>query len=243
VPRRRATEHNATLDEVAQLSETQAPEQARPSLRSLVVVVLILFAVVTVWPFAGPLVKDMGWPVRLAVSLSPYLVIVAVLVVAARLGHLSVGKAFGWSTEHLGRQLLTGLALLAITLSLTLLPALFGVGVLGDGETRPLAFLYVAFRTFVMVGFVEEFAWRGFVLNGARAALRSKTWSIVVSSVLFGLWHYPGGQDVLQVLVTALIGALYATARLTVRGCTTLATGTAHGLHDLALLTLASLSI
>ena len=66
--------------------------------------------------------------------------------------------------------------------------------------------------------------------------------AVVVSSVLFGLWHYPGGQDVLQVIMTAAIGAIYATARLRVRHCSTLATGTAHGLHDLTLLTLASLT-
>ncbi len=205
-------------------------------------VVLILFAVATAWPIARSLVSDMGWPVRLVVHLSPFVVILGVLVGAARLDHLNVATGFGWSTEHLGRQLITSLVLLTVTLSLTLLPALFGVSVVGEGETRPLIFLYLAFRTFVLVGFVEEFAWRGYVLTGARRTLGSGTWAIVVSSALFGLWHFPGGRDVLQVVVTALIGALYATALLKVRHCTTLATGTAHGLHDLALLIIASLS-
>jgi len=67
--------------------------------------------------------------------------------------------------------------------------------------------------------------------------------AIVASSVLFGLWHFPGSQDVLQVFVTALIGAIYATARFNVRDCSTFATGTAHSLHDLTLLLLASISV
>ena len=94
----------------------------------------------------------------------------------------------------------------------------------------------------MLVALVEEFAWRGYVLGGARRALRSGPWAIVVSSVLFGLWHLPGSHDVLQVIVTALIGATYATAMLKARHCSTLATGTAHGLHDFTLLLIASLS-
>lgn len=223
-------------------TDVVAAEREEPGLRWLVVVLLVLFAVVAVWPISMSAVSGMSWPVRIAVHLSPFVVILGALVVPARLEGLRLSTAFGWSTEHLGRQVLIGLALLVLTLSLTLFPAVLGFSVVGSGEARPLAFVYVAMRTFVLVGFVEEFAWRGYVLGGARRALRSGPWAIVVSSVLFGLWHFPGGQDVLQVLVTALIGAIYATAMLKVRHCTTLATGTAHGLHDVTLLLLASLS-
>lgn len=205
-------------------------------------VILVLFAVVIVWPISMSVVSEMSWPVRIAVHLSPFVVILGVLAIAARFESIRLSIACSFSAEHLGRQILTALALLGITLTLTLFPAILGFRVLGGGETRPLLFFYVAVRTFFLVGFVEEFAWRGYVLDGMLRALRSGPWAIVVSSVLFGLWHFPGGQDVLQVFMTALIGAIYATARLKIRHCSTFATGTAHGLHDLTLLVLASIS-
>jgi uncharacterized protein len=223
-------------------TDTVAAERDGPSLRLLSAVLFVLFGVVVAWPISVSAVSEMSWPVRIAVNLSPFVVILSALVVAARLGGLRLATAFGWSIEYLGRQVLTGLALLAVTLSLTLFPALLGFSVVGQGETRPLVFMYLAVRMLVLVGFVEEFAWRGYVLRGARRAFRSGPWAIVISSLLFGLWHFPGGHDVLQVIVTALIGAIYATALLKVRHCTTLATGMAHGLHDFILLLIASLS-
>ncbi|AMM31699.1 Abortive infection protein [Sinomonas atrocyanea] len=213
-----------------------------PSLAASAVVVLALFAVAVLWPVAVSAASARGLPLRVAVDLSPFLAIMAVLVAAARLGRLPLSLALGWSATHAGRQALIGVALAAASLTLALVPALLGFGVLGRGEPRPLAFAYLAVRSFVLVGFVEEFAWRGYVLAGARRVLASRTWAVVASSALFGLWHFPGAQDVLQVIMTALIGAVYATAVLTIRHCTTLATGLGHGLHDLALLTLATMS-
>jgi uncharacterized protein len=213
-----------------------------PSLRSLSMMLLLLFAVVIAWPMSMSVVREATWPIRLAVHLSPFVVILGALVAAARLEGQHVATVLGWSTEHLGRQVIIGLGLVTVTLSLTLFPALLGFSVLGEGETRPLVFLYVAVRTFLLVGFVEEFAWRGYVLGGAKRALGSAPWAVVVSSALFGLWHFPGGHSIVQVVVTAFIGAIYATARLKVRHCSTLATGIAHGSHDLALLVLATLS-
>lgn len=223
-------------------TEIAAAESLSPSLRGLSAILIVLFAVVLAWPVAVSAVSDTGWPVRIAVHLSPFVVILGALVMAARTEGLRVATAFGWSTEHLGRQLLTGLALFAVTLSLVLIPALLGFSAVGQGETRPLVFVYLAVRQFVLVGFVEEFAWRGYVLRGTRRAVRSGPWAVVLSSVLFGLWHFPGGHDAVQVVMTTLIGAIYATALLKVRHCTTLATGTAHGLHDLTLLLIASLA-
>jgi uncharacterized protein len=213
-----------------------------PGLRSSSAVVLLLFAVVIAWPIAMSVVTEAGWPVRLAVHVSPFVVILGALVAAARLEGRRLSGVLGWSTEHLGRQVLIGLALVTVTLSLVLVPALLGYSVLGDGETRPLVFLYLAVRTFLLVGFVEELAWRGYVLGGAERALGSAPWAVVVSSALFGLWHFPGGHSLVQVVVTGFIGAIYATARLKVRHCSTLATGIAHGSHDLVLLVLATLS-
>jgi membrane protease YdiL (CAAX protease family) len=227
---------------ISQRTDTVAAEPVGASGRWLAAVLIVLFAVVIAWPIAVSTVSRMDWPVRIAVNLSPFLAMVGALIMAARSEGLRLATAFGWSTAHLGRQLLTALALLAVTLSLTLVPALMGISVVGRGETRPLVFMYLAVRQFVLVGFVEEFAWRGYVLGGVRRALGSGPWAVLLSSLLFGLWHFPGGHDVAQVLVTALIGAVYATALLKIRHCTTLATGTAHGLHDFALLLIASLS-
>ncbi|WP_229231655.1 CPBP family intramembrane glutamic endopeptidase [Sinomonas cyclohexanicum] len=215
--------------------------RAGPSLGWWLAVVLALFVVVAGWPVLTSAASGASLPLRIAANLSPFVMIVGVLFVAARFGRMRMATAFGWSAKRFGRQILIGVALAAVTLTLTLLPAAVGFNVLGEGEPRPLAFAYLAIRTFVGVGFVEEFAWRGYVFAGANRLLGSRAGAVVVSSALFGLWHFPGSQDFLQVIMTALIGALYASAILTVRHCTTLATGLAHGLHDVTLLTLATL--
>ena len=95
-------------------------------------------------------------------------------------------------------------AIAAFTILFVVVPVLLGIDALGEPETRTFQFVYQILRTFFVVGLGEELIWRGFVLGKASAALGSENAGIIASSVLFGLWHYPAGQDVLQVIATGL---------------------------------------
>ncbi|MDF2747228.1 MAG: Abortive infection protein [Propionibacteriaceae bacterium] len=222
------------------MDESVTVNGAAPRAATLLTVIVILFAVVVFWPLSVSAVRGMSAPVRIVVNLSPFVVIFAAVAVAARLEKRRFSAAVAFSTHHFARQMGIALVLLAITLSLAVIPLVLGLNMFGSGETRPLILLYTAVRTLLLVGFGEELVWRGYVFEGLRQLMGSGRWAVMVSSVLFGLWHFPGGQDFLQVITTAVIGAVYATARYKIRDCSTLATGTAHGVHDLTLLLVAT---
>jgi len=208
----------------------------------LLAVVLVLFAVAALWPPLGEAARNAGLPVQAVANLAPFAVIFAAVAAAARAEGIRFAAAVGFSWFRAGRQILTALGLLAVSLAITLALAALGFHMFGEGQAQPALFLYAALRSFLLVGFGEELIWRGYVLGSLRRHLHSNAAAVGVSSVLFGLWHYPGGQDVLQVGTTMLFGVLWGTARVRIRQCSTLATGTAHGLHDLALLILATLT-
>ncbi|UKA69993.1 CPBP family intramembrane glutamic endopeptidase [Arthrobacter sp. FW306-06-A] len=223
---------------------TPAPPVAKRSgtLLPLIAVVLVLFAVAALWPLLAAATAQAQLSVQIAAGLATFVVFFAAIGLAGRTEGIRFATAVGFSTRHAGWQLLTALALLAVTLAVTLALAALGFHMFGEGQTGLLPFLYGAVRSFLLVGFGEELIWRGYVLGAVRRNLRSGAAAVLLSSALFGLWHYPGGQDVLQVLVTMLFGVLWSAARMKIRHCSTFATGTAHGLHDLALLVIATLT-
>ena len=217
-------------------------KRATRRLAPVMAVVLVLFAVAALWPPLGEASRHAGLPVFAAAALAPFAVLFAAVAAAARAEGIRFTAAVAFSWFRAGRQLLTALGLLAVSLAFTLALAALGFHMFGEGQAQPALFLYTALRSFLLVGFGEELIWRGYVLGSLRRHLHSNAAAVALSSALFGLWHYPGGQDVLQVGVTMLLGALWGTARVRIRQCSTLATGTAHGLHDLALLIFATLT-
>ncbi|MDQ0663553.1 membrane protease YdiL (CAAX protease family) [Arthrobacter ulcerisalmonis] len=220
---------------------SKAPVEPVRRFLPLMAVVLVLFAVAALWPLVGnSAARNAGAAGQIAVNLVPFAIFFAAVAAAARAEGRTFAAAVGISRRHLGLQLLIALGLLVVSLALTLALAAVGFRMFGEGQPQLVMFLYAAVRNFILVGFGEELIWRGYVLGSLRRALHSDTAAILLSSALFGLWHYPGGQDVLQVVMTTFFGALWGTARVRIRHCSTLATGTAHGLHDLSLLILAT---
>lgn len=219
---------------------------ARPTVKRtrrvlpLIAVLLVLFAVAGLWPVVSRATGNAGLPVQIAANLALFAVFFGAIALAARTEGITLAAAVGFSMRHALRQLLTALALVAATLALTFAAAALGFHVFGEGQPGLLFFLYAAFRSFLLVGFGEELIWRGYVLGAMRRNLHSRAAAVLLSSAFFGVWHYPGGQDVLQVLMTMLFGVLWGAARVRIGHCSTFATGTAHGLHDLALLVIAT---
>lgn len=90
----------------------------------------------------------------------------------------------------------------------------------------------------LFVGMGEEMLFRGYFMERFRTLTDSWIWAVVMSALMFGIWHFPNGQDFLQVILTALIGAIYGLAMLKIKNCSTLSLGIAHGLHDVYILIL-----
>ncbi|HWR22462.1 MAG TPA: type II CAAX endopeptidase family protein [Feifaniaceae bacterium] len=180
-------------------------------------------------------------PLKILFELSPYLLLLGMAVLFCKIGGKPAAEGLGFSWAQLKRQLAAAFVLFLVTISLVLLPLLFGAApgdVLGAKMRTPLLLCYSVIKAMLVVGLGEELLFRGYFYGRLLEITGSPAWALVISSVFFGLWHYPIGRNFLQVLVTAFLGFLYGLARLKIRGCSTLATGLAHGLHDAALLAL-----
>jgi membrane protease YdiL (CAAX protease family) len=92
----------------------------------------------------------------------------------------------------------------------------------------------------VMVGFAEETLFRGIILRGLRTNLRPEAWAMLISSLLFGVFHLtniingsPVAAVLNQVLQASALGAvLYVFRRA--RGLLVVAM-VVHGLWDISL--------
>ena len=185
-------------------------------------------------------VSGVAVPWKILYELSPYILLMGMAVLLCKISGRPVASGLGFSWAQGKRQLLAALIMFLITISLVLLPLLFGAqktDVLGAKIRTPLLAYYMI-KALLAVGLGEELLFRGYFYERLREITGSELWAAVLSAILFGLWHYQNGQDILQVLVTAGLGFFYGLARLKIRGCSTLATGLAHGLHDAAIIAL-----
>lgn len=140
----------------------------------------------------------------------------------------------GFRKDNLLKQLAMGIFLaLATSLIFTVLPILLGfedmVG--GTGYTKPWQFLYEFIHTIFGVALAEEMIFRCYLFHKLLELNQDKTKAILISSVLFGLFHIVSG-NILQVMMTALIGILYCVLREKVPYCTTLSLIILHGMYD-----------
>lgn len=142
---------------------------------------------------------------------------------------------YGLTAGQLPRQILIGIVIgLCMSIVLALLPMLLGLKQLvytgsgfhhaGDALLRLVYFIAV-------VGLVEEFLFRGYVLHKLEAICLSDGAPILISSLLFGLFHLKG-FNFSQVLTTALIGTFFCICQKRIPACSLLSLAIAHGLHD-----------
>jgi membrane protease YdiL (CAAX protease family) len=157
------------------------------------------------------------------------------VTLVCRLKKRPVASSLGFEKSHITKQSFIALIIFAITISFIIIPLLCGADksdVLGF-KARSLAILiYYIVKNMVFVGMGEELVWRGYFYVRLKEITGSGAWTVVISSILFGLWHYPVGQNILQVLMVTVLGLIYGLARLKIKNCSVLATGIAHGLHD-----------
>lgn len=209
-------------------------------------VVSILFAIyfiTIVFVLAKPYVftEKVAVPIKILFELSPYLLMVGLIVLISKRNRVFLSKNFGFKTKPLLKQLLISTVIFAITISFIVVPLLLGVNkndVLSFKAQGPLIFTYYFVKSIFIVGMGEELVWRGYFYEKIKEITGTGIWSVILSSILFGLWHYPSGQDILQVLMVTGLGLIYGFARLKINYCTTFATGIAHGLHDAMILLL-----
>lgn len=142
---------------------------------------------------------------------------------------------YGFRTDKKELQVITGVLIgVAMSLVLTLIPHLLGLGGYVDTGKRYKylwQFVFEFFYCIVAVGFVEEFVFRGFVYEKIKAISQKDLTAMIGSSVLFGAFHLFSG-NILQMILTACIGAFFCFCRSKIKNCSTLSLMIGHGVYD-----------
>lgn len=140
-----------------------------------------------------------------------------------------------WNNDHIGYQMLTGVLIgTAMSLVLTLVPHLVGLGAYFDSGKRYTylwQFAYEFLYCIAAVGLAEEFVFRGFIYNRIKKISRSNAVAVIGSSVLFGIFHLFDG-NIVQMIMTAFIGAFFCLCKLKIKNCSLLSLIIAHGIYD-----------
>lgn len=147
---------------------------------------------------------------------------------------------YGFRKEKIHYQILTGILLgLLMSVVFTLLPHLLGYGRYvnaGKNYLHLWQFVYEFIYCILAIGLVEEFVFRGFLYHKAESILGNEIITIIVTSVLFGLFHFIYG-NILQLFATSIIGVIFCVFKNKIKYCTTLSLIITHGIYD-ALITI-----
>lgn len=140
----------------------------------------------------------------------------------------------GFTSENLGRQVLIGIGLALITSGvLTVIPILLGFkSMVGSTNyTQAWQFAYEFVYAVLGVALAEELIFRGYIFKKLLEIHANRWFAIIISSLLFGLFHIFSG-NILQMVLTALIGFLYCLFREKIKDCTLLSLIILHGIYD-----------
>lgn len=72
--------------------------------------------------------------------------------------------------------------------------------------------LYI-FLSQLLVAFAEELFFRGYLLEMMKVVAKTSERAVIISALLFGLWHYPISHNIGLVIITFFQGAIYGTLR------------------------------
>lgn len=185
--------------------------------------------------------SDVAIPIKMLFELLPYILMVGLVIVVCILKKRPISIGLGFKKAIYQNNFFVVVIIFAITISSIVIPLLSGVNksdILSFKARSPIILIYYVIKALIFVGVGEELIWRGYFYERIKEITNSGTLTVVISSILFGLWHYPNGQNIMQVIVVSGLGLIYGFARLKVKDCSTLATGVAHGLHDSVILVL-----
>mgnify|MGYP001521839081 CR=1 FL=1 len=86
---------------------------------------------------------------------------------------------------------------------------------------------------------VEEFVFRGFIFEKIKRVAGKDIIAVIISSVFFGVFHFFSG-NLVQMVMTACIGAFFCFCRLKIKNCSTLSLIIGHGVYDALITVFAS---
>ena len=150
---------------------------------------------------------------------------------------------YGFSKEKIGMQIIVGILIgTEMSVLLTLIPHLIGFGEFVDSGKRYKylwQFIYEFFYCIFAIDLVEEFVFRGFIFEKIKRVAGKDIIAVIISSVFFGVFHFFSG-NLVQMVMTACIGAFFCFCRLKIKNCSTLSLIIGHGVYDALITVFAS---
>lgn len=180
---------------------------------------------------------------RMILMVVTYWVIALVPIVIMVISKMSL-ESIVFKKESIGSQIVTGIIFgIVVASAYFLVPYFLGFGELVDNGSRYTMLWQFAFEYFyfvVAVGAVEELIFRGIIYQQLMKLVKNEWGVIIVSSVIFGLFHMFTGY-VIQILMTTIIGFIFAVIRYKNKRCTLLSLVFLHGTYDFMLMLYSSL--
>lgn len=172
------------------------------------------------------------WRMVLMIAVYFLIALVPVCIMIFRKEKLS---DYGFSKEKLGYQVLTGIAIaFCMSFIFTVIPHLAGKSDWVNNQHQYIylwQFIYDFVYYIIAIALVEEFVFRGFLYKKIELLFGSSLYAILGSSILFGLFHFLGG-NVVQLIVTGILGLILCICKEKIRNCTLLSLVIAHGVYD-----------
>lgn len=172
---------------------------------------------------------------KVCIELLPYIFMVSFIILICYIQRKPILETIGFSKDRIGNQFINCIIIFIITSAFIIIPLLLGVNkhdILGSKASKAWILIYQIIKNIIFIGIGEELIWRGYILNEFKSLIKSPVTAVIISSILFGLWHYSASHNLMQVLMTSILGGIYGFAIIKLKNCTTLSVGLAHGFHD-----------
>lgn len=211
----------------------------------LCVEMLVVFIVIAVIVAFSNTLVSMGSniPIKMIITLLIPIVITLIPVIIYRIKKNKLSH-MGFSRNKLAKQIMIALGIFVITISFVILPLLIRINkneVLSFKPSSTSVLVFYIIYLLIFIGFSEEIIFRGYFYRGIENVTNSELKAVIFSSILFGLFHYSNGQNIMQVIMTSILGLIYGFARYKIKDCTILSLSIAHGMHDAVIIVLSFL--
>ncbi|MBU3191931.1 CPBP family intramembrane metalloprotease [Clostridium bowmanii] len=143
-------------------------------------------------------------------------------------------KDIGFIRVNIHKQIFIGIVIaIVMCLIFTVIPILCGLKdmVSSTHYTKTWQFIFEFAYSIFGVAIVEEFFFRGYMFKKLMDIKNSKWFAIIISSIVFGLFHIFQG-NIIQVFTTMMLGVMFCLFREKIKGCSTLSIIIAHGIYD-----------
>lgn len=201
-------------------------------IREVAIVTVILFFVAFIF---GIIFQNIHGYSSIITQISYYLILIFIIVFTIKKYEGKKLISIGLYTNEFAKQVLIGLGIFLVLSLVTIIPILMGVSkqeVLNFKPRNVAILIYFIFFDICLVGFGEELIFRGYFLERIKEILGSKIWAVLISSILFGLYHYPTNHSVQQVITAAIFGIIFSMCKLKIKNCGLLSLAIAHGFNN-----------